>query len=70
MKTLVDLVAGLGILINVGCLARIIILLIQMAFDTEDKSPYKVEIKNVLIVLIISLLATAGAIAGTVYKYF
>lgn len=64
METLMNLVTAVGGIITVGAAVKLAALGIQMGMDTEDKSAYTHEMKNVLIVLVISILVTGGGYAG------
>lgn len=64
MYTLMNLVAAVAAIITAGAAVKLVVLGIQMGMDTEDKSAYTHEIKNVLIVLVISILVTGGGYAG------
>lgn len=70
MNTLTNLVSAFSLVISVGAAGRLVLLFIQMAFDTDDKSAYKNEIKHVLVVLIISVLVAGTSITALVNDYF
>lgn len=70
MSEMLSLVTALASVIAVGAVVRLIILGLQMAMDTDDKSAYKNEIKHVLIVLVISLLVDSGALFAIFSNYF
>lgn len=64
MYTLMNLVTAVAAIITAGAAVKLVVLGIQMGMDTEDKSAYTHEIRNVLIVLVISILVTGGGYAG------
>ena len=70
LDTIYDIVGAISALIGAGAVVRLIILGIQMAMETEDKSPYVNEIKHVFIVLVISILITGLGITPLLLSYF
>lgn len=67
MQTILNITTALSILISAGSVLKLMALGVKMAFDHEDKSPYIVEIKNVLKVLVISIVISSGSLIITKY---
>lgn len=70
MSTLLNIISALSMVISAGAICKIITLFIQRMVDTDDKSQYKDLIKNVFIVLIISVLVAGTSVTAIMTNYF
>lgn len=71
MQTLQWLIIGLAGLISAGCAVRITLLALTIAVNPEQKSSCFTQIKNVVIVLVITLaVGSAPIIQNIITAYF
>ncbi|MDK2802701.1 MAG: hypothetical protein KFW09_04915 [Oscillospiraceae bacterium] len=71
METIKGLIQAMGMISSVGCGFAITRTAIQMIFTSEDTTPQKKKIKNILIVLAISIvIAFSNSIEIVIRSYF
>lgn len=65
-----QIVTVLSTIITLACSVKIIALAINMAVNPDNKSSYITKIKNILMVVAITLLVSSYSIWGVVAQYF